>query len=82
MRRAYIPGICNIGPHNRMGRLAFGLFFFTVGVWGWAFFSVNDFPFIARFTLFLPFYFGFLGIYEALFGFCVLLARAQRYDMR
>ena len=78
----YRPGICNIGIWNRLYRLGIGLFFFTVGVWTWALLEVNKFPQVTKIVLFLPFYLGFLGIYEAILGFCVILARNRKFDMR
>jgi len=63
--------VCNIGLRDRAGRLMFGLFFFTIAVWTWAFFIVNKLPHIWMFYLFIPFYLGFLGITEAVMGFCV-----------
>lgn len=77
----YRPGVCNIGLKNRLGRLGFGVFFFALAWWCWELIFVNSFPNVFRLFLFIPFYLGFLGIYEALFGFCVILSRQKRFDM-
>jgi len=82
MRRVYAPGICNIGMRNRLGRLAFGLLFFSFGVWSWTFLRVNYFHPVFKLYLFIPFYLGFIGIYEAVFGFCVYHSFRRSYDMR
>lgn len=75
-------GVCNIGPRNRIGRLLVGIFFYGVGVWMWAFLKLNFFPSVTMLFLFVPFYLGFLGVYQALFGFCVFHSLKRSSDMR
>jgi len=79
---AYKPGACNIGMRNRVGRFVFGLFFFSLGVWTWAFLTVNGFHHATKVFSFIPFYLGFLGFYEAILGFCVQHAHRHTFDMR
>jgi len=82
MKRQYKPGVCNIGMRNRLIRFAYGLFFFSVGVWSWAFIVVNDLHPAFKIALFIPFHIGFLGMIQAILGFCVFHAHRKSYDMR
>jgi len=81
MKEKYRPGKRNIGIRKRFVKLAYGLFFFSVGVWGWAFTIINGFHPVSKLYLFIPFYLGFLGIFEALLGFCVQHANKGIYEM-
>ena len=82
MAMTYRPGVCNIGIWNRLGRLAYGIFFLGLSLWVRDFIIVNGFPFYSKVVLLIPFYFGFLGAYQALFGFCVLHSKRRTFDMR
>ena len=82
MQTTYQPGVCNIGLRNRLARLAAGLFFFSSGVWLWALARVNGLPLPFLLIMILPFFLGFLGIYQALFGFCAYHSRRHTFDMR
>lgn len=82
MKRPYKPGVCNIGMRNRLLRFAYGIFFFSLGVWGWALIVVNHFPPVFKVALFIPFHIGFLGIYQSLSGFCVFHSYRHTHDMR
>lgn len=80
--RRYRPGKCNIGMLNRISRLFSGLFSFSAGVWGWAFLTVNSFPEWTKLLLFILFYLGFVGMYQAVSGFCLLHGLRKSFDMR
>lgn len=79
MGRSYKPGKINIGLRSRLGRFVFGLLFFVIGAWSWAMLVVNEFPPLSRVLLFVPFYLSFLGLYEAIFGFCVFHYRRHMH---
>ena len=63
--------VFSIGPKKRITKLLYGLFFLLLGAWLWIFISTNKFHPFTNYYLFIPFYLAFLGIYQALFGFCI-----------
>jgi hypothetical protein len=80
--RLYQPGKCNIGPMNRLFRFSYGFFFISLSMYLGIGFYVNNYSILAKAALILPFYVGFLGIYQALSRFCIRHARRRTYDMR
>src|SRR3989442_3194057 len=77
----YAPGVCNIGPRGRIERAAFGVatIAFSIRLWHlarlnttWAPATLPSWPIL---ILFLPLAGGFLAVFEAFLGFCVLFAR-------
>ncbi len=80
--KKYVPGRCNIGRHNRIFRFAYGFFFLALSVYLWLGFSVHDFGPVPKALLFIPLYVGFLGVYQALAGFCVWHAKRRTYNMK
>lgn len=53
-------------------KLAYGLFFFTLGVWGWAFIIINGFIHESKALLFFIFYLSFLWMFQAILSFHLL----------
>ena len=78
----YSPGICNIGPHGRVERLSFGIaaIIFSFGLWHLA--RLNTLPSWPILLLSLPLFAGFVAVFEAVFGFCVMFAFKGEYDLR
>jgi hypothetical protein len=78
----YKPGVCNIGPHGRVERLAFGIaiIVFSLGLWHLA--RLNTLPSSWILPLFLPLFAGFVAVLEAALGFCVVFAHRGVYDLR
>ncbi|MBI4181786.1 MAG: hypothetical protein HY520_02360 [Candidatus Aenigmarchaeota archaeon] len=77
-----IPGFPNIGPLNRLQRLGAGVLFLLAGVWAFGFLNINHFPLASRVVLFVPLYLGFAGVFEALFGYCLVHHHCRTYDRR
>lgn len=77
----YRAGVCNIGTGNRLARAAYGVLLLavTIGAWLW---MRDNMERMYRLVLFLPLYAGFLGIYQAYYGFCVYHAWRRSFDMR
>ncbi len=78
--KLYQPGKCNIGNINRAFRLSYGVFFLAFSFYLWI--GLNSYGILAKAALAVPLYVGFLGIYQALAGFCVHHAKRRTYDMR
>jgi len=78
----YEAGLCNIGPKGRTQRLVFGILavVFSVGLWGLI--RLNAVPSAYVLVLFLPLFAGFVGIFEAVLGFCVVFGIRGSYDLR
>jgi hypothetical protein len=78
----YKPGQCNIGPAERFKRLMtglIGLIFTAVGASIIILLPIS--PYWA-FTLLIPTFFAFYGIYQYFFKFCVVNGLTKKYDMR
>lgn len=80
--KLYQPGRCNIGDRNRLFRFSYGFFFLALSAYLWLGFNANGYGALAKAFLAVPLYVGFLGIYQALAGFCVHHAKRRTYDMR
>ena len=78
----YEAGLCNIGPKGRLQRAVFGALAvaFAIGVWG--VFRLNVAPSAYLLLLFVPLFLGFVAIFEAALGFCVVYATRGVYDLR
>lgn len=78
----YIPGVCNIGPYNRVVRAVFGVALFAVSFLVYNFAVEQSYTKLFYLVLFIPFYYAYLGILQAMFSFCVLNAGRKTYDLR
>ena len=78
----YTPGACNIGPHGRLERLSFGVaaILLSLGLWHLA--RLNTLPSWPILLLFVPLFAGFVAVFEAALGFCVVFAHRGVYDLR
>jgi len=78
----YAPGVCNIGPRGRIDRAGFGIaaIIFSVGLWHLV--RLNTLPSWPILLLFVPLAAGFIALFEALLGFCVIFAHEGVYDLR
>lgn len=78
----YAPGVCNIGPRGRIERTAFGVAIIVFAVGLWHLVRLNELPSWPILLLFIPLAAGFIAIFEALLGFCVIFAHEGVYDLR
>lgn len=78
----YKPGICNIGPINRISRFIIGVLFLAVALAVFLWMKNAGISPWFRLVLFFPIYGGLLGISQATVGFCVLNARERVFDLR
>lgn len=78
----YLAGACNIGPKNRVSRVLFGLIVLIASVYASAYLKGLLLPRWTQFILIIPLYVAFLGIWQGLFGFCVMHASKGTYDLR
>jgi len=78
----YQSGFCNIGPRGRLERLSFGVvaIIFSLGLWHLA--RLNTLPSWTILLLFIPLFAGFVAVFEAVLGFCVIFAHQGVYDLR
>ncbi len=77
----YEPGKCNIGPKERMLRLTIGMISITFGVLLFAIFVILNLPEWTVFFLIIPFFMGFIGVYQYFFRFCVNNAFKKQFKM-
>lgn len=77
----YEPGKCNIGPKERMLRLTMGMISIAFGMLLFALFVILDLPEWSVLFLIIPFFMGFIGIYQYFFRFCVSNALQKQYKM-
>lgn len=82
MARTYRPGVCNIGPRNRLARGTIGVVVLAATLWFWFGMEGLGLPRAVTFLLFVPLFVGFVSLYEAVLGFCVYQARRHAYDLR
>jgi hypothetical protein len=77
----YQPGVCNIGANERRKRRLAGRAGFLVAIVHVA--TVVGFGLPANYLLaaFLFLFGGFVGYFQARFGFCVAFAALARYDL-
>ncbi len=78
----YAAGVCNIGPKGRVQRGLFGILAIVFSVGIWALIRMNYVPSVWILVLFLPLFAGFVSIFEALLGFCVMYGTRGTYDLR
>jgi hypothetical protein len=78
----YKPGVCNIGPTNRLLRMSMSFFFLTFSYFSYLIIEAAHYGIFAKALLVFPLYAGFLGLYQAVSKFCVLHAKKRTYDMR
>ena len=78
----YEPGVCNIGPRGRIRRGAFGAFAISLALGVWWSLHVVGAPAAWTLIVFPILFGGFVGIFEAMFGFCVALSARGVYDLR
>lgn len=77
----YKAGVCNIGKWNRIARAAYGVLLLAIAMITWLWLRDNV-ERVYRLALVVPLYAGFLGVYQAYYGFCVYHAWKHSYDMR
>jgi len=81
----YAQGVCNIGPRGRVERAAFGIAMVAFAIGLWHLVRLNTLPSWPSWPillLFLPLAAGFVAIFEAVLGFCVIFAHEGVYDLR
>jgi len=78
----YEAGVCNIGPRGRIRRGAFGALAIALALGVWWSLRVAGAPAAWTVTVFPILFGGFIGIFEAAFGFCVALSARGVYDLR
>jgi len=59
-----------------------GLAFLALSLSLWYWMRVAPFDWYVRSLLFLPLFVGFIGLYQAYFGFCAYHAFNRTYDLR
>lgn len=77
----YEAGKCNIGPKERMMRLTMGMISIAIGMLLFAIFVVLNLPVWSVLFLIIPFFVGFIGVYQYFFRFCVNNAFQKQYNM-
>ena len=78
----YKPGQCNIGPAERMKRLLMGMAMLPIALAGaLAIILLNASPYW-MFTLVIPLYVVFNGIYQYYFKFCAINGLTKKYNMK
>lgn len=77
----YEPGKCNIGSKERLQRLILGLSSIVLSFVGFFAILYFGFPQWIRLALSVPLFFGFLGIYQYFFRFCVKNALTRKYEL-
>lgn len=77
---AYQPGICNIGRGERRKRYAVGTLGFAAAVGAVAAVAALALPDWTLLVAAVPLFAGFLGVYQARFGFCAGFAAAGVHD--
>lgn len=78
----YVPGQCNIGPAERAKRLLTGIGGFILAIIGA--FLIYFFEAAPLWTLILApaIFFGFYGLFQYFFKFCVVNGLSKKFDMR
>ncbi len=79
-KQEYAPGVCNINAHGKKVRAITGIVFLALSAALWLVAAALQFDRAIRLALFFPLAGGFLGIYQALFGFCVFNAKTRVYS--
>lgn len=79
---AYAPGKCNIGPRNRLLRLAFGILLLSLSAVLFAYLVAVHAPKLYRFILVIPLFMGYTGILEGFFSFCVFHGFKGTQDLK
>ncbi|MFX1251444.1 MAG: hypothetical protein ACFFCZ_07525 [Promethearchaeota archaeon] len=77
----YEPGKCNIGSKERLKRLILGLISMVLSFIVFIAILNLSLPQWARLVLSIPLFFGFLGIYQYFFRFCVKNALTRQYEV-
>lgn len=77
----YRPGVCNIGANERRKRRLAGASSFAVAIAFVAAVFVFDLPTDVLLVTFVFLFGGFVGYFQARFGFCVAFAALARYDL-
>ncbi|MFX1532611.1 MAG: DUF2892 domain-containing protein [Promethearchaeota archaeon] len=77
----YEPGKCNIGSKERLQRLILGLSSIVLSFVGFIAILYFSLPQWIRLVLSIPLFFGFLGIYQYFFRFCVKNALTRKYEV-
>lgn len=77
----YQPGVCNIGADERQKRRLAGASSFAVAIASVAGVFLFDLPTDVLLVTFVFLFGGFVGYFQARFGFCVAFAALARYDL-